>query len=405
MKRKVIYLCATQLSEKVEHELHIDYLCAKNVAVEYWNVLPLLYGNVHEYGAKNASFQKTPRSFKEIEAMLRSPANWEAIYVVGITYGWRSVNIYRLLSKHRAFIVYLEYCTFPGANSGRWNQVLHGIFSSPIKLTNRILGRIGAAAYKKFNLIKPFDIFFAAGQESVLSNQHNALKVVPTNSVDYLRYTKSKSIENRVVTGRYAVFLDIYLPFHADQEVCNLQTIAPSIYYDSINRFFELLELHYGVKVIIAAHPTADYSNNPFNGREIYQGLTAELVKDADFIISHHSASISYAVLNRKPVVIIYTNEMLRLYDHTVVMRLHRSLASYLDAALYNIDEITRGNQIIIREINQEYYNSFKYNYLTTRESEHTSAQEIFWREICASRGGFEISDSPISGSLAQPKP
>ena len=194
---------------------------------------------------------------------------------------------------------------------------------------------------------------------------------------------RAKSESRRIVAGPYAAFLDIYLHYHSDLKIVGLQSIDPHNYFFSLNRFFKIFEQEYEIKVVIAAHPKADYGNNTFEGREIYRGLTPELVKDADFVISHHSTSLGYAVLNCKPIIFVYTDEMKRLYKETAVSWMH-DFANYLGVSIYNIDQLTQGNQIAFGGINLERYNRYKYNYITTKESEHTNMQDIFWRELLA---------------------
>jgi hypothetical protein len=185
----------------------------------------------------------------------------------------------------------------------------------------------------------------------------------------------------RVVKGKYAVFLDINLPYQSDLVISGLPAVNASCYFKSLNHFLDLLEDAYSVKVVIAAHPKAAYNNNEYNQREIYSLLTAELVKDAEFVITHTSTALSYAVLNSKPLVFIYTDEMMSIYKNTF-MREIESSANYLNASIYNIDEITDGSQVIIKLPNQELYESYKYNYLTSQESENKISAEIFWSEI-----------------------
>jgi hypothetical protein len=385
MNRKVIYIASSHLCEKTERDWYINYLRAKNIIVEYWDILSLLFGEIDEFGSKSADYLRTPQTYDALETMLRMPENKGAYYVMPVNYEGRTVKLYRLLSKYNARMLFIAWAAFPGERSGRWSQVLHGVFTNPLKLVGKVLNKIKAAACRKLKIVKPFEIVFAAGQVLATSKQY-ADRVVPINFIDYDHYIRVRQSEERVVKGRYVVFLDIYAAYQSDLEICGLQSIDPSRYYQSLNRFFELLELKYGVKVVIAAHPKADYRLETFHGREIYQGLTPELVKDADFVISHHSASLSYAVLNQKPLIIVYTDEMKRLWNHTVVMRLHRSIASYLDVSIYNIDEITQGDQIAIKEVNPKRYENYKYGFLTTQESEHITTQEIFWREINASQ-------------------
>jgi hypothetical protein len=160
-----------------------------------------------------------------------------------------------------------------------------------------------------------------------------------------------------------------------------LKRINEHDFFRLINVFFDLLEKEYGLKVVIAAHPTANYDAETFRGREIIRLKTAELVKDSDFVISMWSTSTGYAVLNQKPIIFIYTNEMEQTYKESLMRGLY-AFPIYLDSPIYNIDKITHGTQVLIKNINKECYDRYKYNFLTSHESENFSTPEIIWREV-----------------------
>ncbi|MBS4096027.1 MAG: hypothetical protein KGZ83_04215 [Sulfuricella sp.] len=384
MSRKVIYIGHAHLSEKMERDWYINYLRARNVSVEYWDVLPLLFGEIDEPGAINANYLYVPKTYDAIEAMLCHPENIDAYFVMLVNYAGSTVKLYRLLGKHHVRMIYILWAAFPGERSGRAQQVLHGLISNPLTLVKKAFNAIKARIYKNLKFIQPFEIVFAAGQVLMRSEQHSA-KMVPINFCDYDQYMRVMSEGGgRLVNERYAVFLDVYLTNQSDLVIFGLKAINPSEYLQSLNHFFELLELKYGVKVVVAAHPKANYNPETFNGRDIFCGVTPELVRDAEFVISHHSASVSYAVLNRKPIIFVYTEEMNILYGHTPIIVVIQSMADFLGAPIYNTNEITECDQISIGDVDSIRYEKFKYDYLTTHESEHTTTQEIFWREISA---------------------
>jgi hypothetical protein len=369
------------LSEKVARDRYVDHLIEKGARIEYWDLVPLLFGELDEVGSKKADYLRTPQTYDEIEAMLRLPENEDAYYVMLIHYEGRFAKLFRLLSKYECRMLSISWGALPIRDrGGRLRQAFSAFSANPLRLLEKTLGKVRAVAYRKLNLIKPFDIVFAAGQV-LMATKHHAVKVVPINLVDYDHYMRAKFEDCRIVEGRYAVFLDVFLPGHPDLKVIGRPAVNPQAYYSSLNRFFSLLEVTHGIKVVVAAHPKADYSNNPFQGRDIYRDLTAKLVKDADFVVSHHSTSISYAVLNHKPIVFVYTDEMVSVYGDTIVDYL-LYFADYLGAAIYNIDAITLDEPIVIGGANLERYESYKYNFLTTKSSEHATTQDIFWREI-----------------------
>jgi len=369
------------LSEKMARDFFIDHLIEKGAVVEYWDLVSLLFGELDEVCSRNVNYLRIPKAYKEIEAMLRLSENKDAYYIMLVPYEGRFAKLFRLLSKYDARMLSMRWAHLPIQHQAIWQQVLRGLFSNPLRLVEKVLNMVKIITYKRLNLIKPYEIVFAAGNVLMENKRFVAKAMVPINTTDYDFYKRAKLAAGRLVEGRYAVFLDNFIPGHPDLKVVGWQAVNPHNYYLLLNRFFSLLEVKYGIKVAIAAHPRSVYSNNPFQGREIYSDLTPELVRDADFVVSHHSVSISYAVLNHKPIIFIYTDEMISLYGD-IVMRCLHGFSSYLDAPLYNIDVITKSDQIMIGDVNLERYERYKYDFLTTRESENTTTQDIIWNEI-----------------------
>lgn len=380
LPKKVIYISFMRLSDKVSRDWYIDYLITQGVTVEYWDIVPLLFSG-NELGLKKTDYLRTPRSYQEIQAKLRLPENKGAHYIMLVSYEGRTARLYRLLSKHGCRMFSIAWGELPINRGSRWRGAFVRLLANPVRFAQDFFYKVKAIIYRKLKLVKPYEVVFCAGG-ALLASAHYASKVVPINMVDYDHYVRVTSQKNRLTEESFAVFLDNYLPHHPDFEISGWPVMEPDGYYVSLNKFFKFVEVRYGIKVVIAAHPKADYGIETFQGRKIYRGLTPELVKDADFVMSHHSTSINYAVLNHKPIIFIYTDEMARLYKRTIVKFLH-DFANYLDASLCNIDKITRDDQIVLPRVNEERYEDYKYNFLTTHETENVSTQEIFWREIC----------------------
>jgi hypothetical protein len=381
MSRKVIYVSYMHLSDKVSRDWYIDYLIEKGVIVEFWDVVPLLREEYEDPGIKTTAYVRNFRTYSELEASLLLPENRNAYYLMLVYYEGRSAEFYKLLSKYDCKMLFISWGSFPIKSTQKWRTVLSG-FSNPLHLAEKMYFRLKAIAYKKLKLVKPYEIVFAAGQ-MLMASKHYATEVIPINLVDYDRYRIIKSNGDGLVSGRYAVFLDINLAYQSDLKIMGWPSVNPSNYYASLNRFFELVELKYGIKVVIAAHPRASKSADLFNGREVFHGRTPELVKEAEFVIAHYSTSLSYVVLNSKPIMFIYTKEIEKLYKYTV-MSFIRDFAEYFEAAIFNIDEITKVDLIYIRDVNTSCYENYKYSFLTTHESENTFTQDIIWHEVNA---------------------
>ncbi len=376
LKRRVVYISWMSLSDKVLRDWYIDYLIEKGVSVEYWDVTPLLLGE-RRIGSKETDFLRTPRTYREIRGLLSRPENYDAYYVILVSYCGASTQLYRLLSKHGCRTLYIDWGHHP-TTANRWRR----LFSNPIVFAKDAYNSLKARTYRRLKLIKPFDTILVAG-EIPLAGRHYAARVVPINLIDYDNCIKARIDGKQLVRERYAVFLDNNLPFQFDIRTDGLGAINAYNYFRSLNRFFDLLEMKCGIKVVIAAHPTANYGEQTFLGRRIYRGRTPDLVNYADFVVAHHSTAYCYAILNYKPILFVYTDEMKQLYKNTRVRNIIDS-ATYLDATILNVDEIAHGDQIVIRDVNRGRYEEYKYGYLTTHASEHSTTQKIFWSEINA---------------------
>jgi hypothetical protein len=372
---KVVYVSIMRLSPKVARDWFIEALAEQGTEVEYWDVASLVYGD-DGHRSQAAPYLRAPTSYAELEALIARPENRAAVYMMLIPYEGRTARMYRLLSAYDREMFFISWGAMPIGGSGRiWRNAV-----SPLTSVRNVASRMKTALYRKLGWVNPFAAVFAAGR--VLADRPPpALRVVPINLVDYDHFVRAQSSRGRPVEGRYAVFLDSYLPYQSDLKIVGMKPITAEQYYAALNRFFDVVERAHDVRVVIAAHPKARYDERTFDGRVTISNRTPELVRDAEFAISHHSTSISYAVLNRKPLMFVYTDGMLAAYRHTVVTFI-RELADFLGAPVYHVEEIDSPDQAKLVPIDGAKYDAFKYGYLTSHQSEHESTESIFLREM-----------------------
>jgi len=55
---------------------------------------------------------------------------------------------------------------------------------------------------------------------------------------------------------------------------------------------------------------TDHYRDKVFGGREIYHGMSQQLVKGCEFIVTRASTSTRFAVIYNKPAIFIYSNQI-----------------------------------------------------------------------------------------------
>lgn len=374
---RIIYISSARLTDKALRDSYIEYCLGKGASVEYWDIVSLVRKAHEEQGALAPSYLRRIKSYKEFESLLCLPENERAIYVILLSYTHRFRKPFRLLSKYNCRMVNFSYGAMPRP-LGR--GIAYRLLGEPARFARTVAGIIFGSIYRKLNLVKRYDLAFVAGQALMSINQY-AAKVVQYNHYDYELYRRASVTSEHLIEGKYAVFLDANAPYHSDLEIVGLEPLNPDVYFKSLNRLFCMIEKSLDLKVVIAGNPRSRYGCEVYENREFHRLRTADLVKGAEFVILHQSTALNYAVLNLKPVLFVYTDEMMRMYKIAVVREME-ALASYLNATIYNVDQITDSSQIVVKMPDRERYDSYKYSYITSRESESLSSAEIFWREI-----------------------
>jgi len=375
---KVIYICYDPLTARIERDWYIDYLIQKGIDVEYWDCSLIFFSNVDFPDRFKRAYTRRIKDYDHLESLLKQESNLGASYILLVIYEFRALKLYRLLARYNCRLYFIKWAVFPHKN--RFVSKLMKLHMYPVKYAGRVLDKIFIMITKKIGLRKPFEKIFYAGAAAFPAKEE-ALRSVPINMCDYDNFMLSKNAPNDLPAGYYAVFLDVNLPFHPDLRFVNTDYVDSSKYFGSLNRFFGFVEKKFGVEVIIAAHPSSNYQMDAFDGRKIIKHVTFVLVRDAKFIISHHSASMNYAVLNKIPIIYIYTSEMDRLYSDSA-MPIIKGSAEFLNAAIYNVDAVGSADEIAINGVDVERYDAYKYTFLTSRETESVLSRDIFLKEI-----------------------
>lgn len=186
-----------------------------------------------------------------------------------------------------------------------------------------------------------------------------------SNSITY----RSKKL-NANLKKNFSVLIDSTGPRFKDEHAIfnNQQTHTPEKWYPSVNKFFDFLEKNFKTRIKICPHPktkTKKYSMD-FGGRENIQNKLLSMIKNSKIVISKGSTAIIYAIIFKKPVLLVYSNEMLR---HKNYMRnVVNSFSSDLNLKPINIDKNYDKNLIKRRlRINKRLYKNYLKKYATAR--------------------------------------
>lgn len=380
MINKVVYIGYQPLTEKVMEDFFMINFINDGVEVEYWDITEIYFPNIT---FSNLLYDERIIKICKIsllEELFNKYKSEDYICFVNFSYEWLVKDVFRLLKKYdvKTGIIARGMLPLPSMSH---DLSLNNVLS---KLKLKKILRFGknkfALILKKIGLIKSFDVVFYAGSESLkilgigFEIDIKSAELVSINSSDYDRCLVAKS-STKKFSGRYAVFLDEYLPFHPDFEMLDIRTVESSKYYNSLNSFFLKIENKYNLKIIIAAHPKAELYKRQdfFEEREVFFGKTVELVKDSEFVIAHMSTSIGYSVVFDKKNILTYTNDLFRvMWSQFNVIKY---FSKTLDTPLINIDDYSIDD--VEKEINKERYNDFIYTYMTSRGNENIKSYSL----------------------------
>lgn len=325
-------------------------------------------------------------SFKELKNKILSIDNSVTLFVTNITYEFSVWRLFYILKKFNCQLAFFARGMYPVPEKNTSSKFFQVILSLSFKRINNAFKNRIALFLKKNKIVKTLDIVFKAGSKGAITigvgyqYDMKESKVVEVNYFDYDKYLKVTR-GNTFLKDDYCVFLDVYLPYHPDVGMLGIETVNAENYYRNLNRYFDFIEKTYSLHVVICAHPKAIgyQSENPFNGKKIVFNETCEFVKEAKFAITNYSSSISFPILFKKPILFISSKEekekMFDLHETTLF------LGSFLNCNVSQFDDID-DLSIVDFLIDDKSYEDYKYNFLTSKESENRFSSEIFIETI-----------------------
>jgi hypothetical protein len=167
-------------------------------------------------------------------------------------------------------------------------------------------------------------------------------KIIFGHSYDYSNYLTSLKLPFMEMSEwqETAVLLDSAGPmFNSDSSMKKRKVFFTSeVWYPAMTKFFDYLEAKTGVIVEVCGHYKSDHMSPApcFGNRNVKYGLTRDMVRRSEYVVTCHSAAISYAVIYRKPILFIYSTQL--SFD-PISMHSINGTAKLLGAVPINIDD------------------------------------------------------------------
>ena len=196
-------------------------------------------------------------------------------------------------------------------------------------------------------------------------------KKIFTHSVDYSNFLIRKIKLRR----KYIIFIDEMMPNHPDYKIFGLNDniIDKEIYYYELKKYLKRLSEVNKLDIKFLAHPKSNLKelNVIFNDFDVILNKTYEMVSGAKLVLAHQSTAISFAIILRKPVILLTTNSINKtLYGDKI-----KFLSKILSCKCINI---SNSNEFNFKNLNVPNLIAYK-NYLCKYIKHPKSDNILVW--------------------------
>lgn len=302
----------------------INYFNQKGYSCEIWSI--------HTKGGKNYQYTSKMYSGKLLRELGRQQykhqvkKNRDSIFFVYSVLAAKDIYI---LAKNKCKYIFYDnlgltrWIPLPRENSfkKKWMDIYYknGIFKTLIigckailyKLYKNLDNRVG-----KLMTPKKFPPLFIVASIKENDKSYPAYmdksKKIYIHSMDYDRYVEEERKQS-ICDRKYILWIDSGWGFIGAQSIIKSYLAQDNIdmynnrerYFKELNYLFEKMEAHYSMPVIIAGHPHTIYDRDMYHNREFYFGKTAELVKNAEFVMMNISTALSFTLLWNKKILMV----------------------------------------------------------------------------------------------------
>jgi hypothetical protein len=382
-KKTAILLVSQYFSSRDYERYGIRELEKNDLNVQIWDLTNILYPNI--IWVEDSTSIHNLKKFKKLKNIVQEINFLEksTYFISTIIFNYKSYKIFRAISKNNlnfgltgpyttnhelSFNTKHKQISFIGRNK---NLNFRLFFE---KLLNKLI--VNKIALKLFGFKYASHFFIGGGSQSGARGPliNAKTKLMHIHAANYDIYLKHKNLE---LSEDYILYLDQYIPFHSDFLFNNQDnTFEVNEYYQNLRFLFNNIERAYGLKVIIAAHPKANYEDKPglFGDRVIKQGVvsSSKAIINAKMILQHATMTLSLCVLFKKPIIFLTSSS----FNNTLEGSLINAYANYFNT-------IPLDCKADLSNINAHFADMNKYNeYVDAVVKMNGTNDESFWIQI-----------------------
>lgn len=210
-------------------------------------------------------------------------------------------------------------------------------------------------------------------------------KIIRGHSWDYsnlLHSQESNYQQDEICGGKGAIYIDTGSPMFKGDSFFSNRKVFYSVenWYPSLHKFMSAIELARRVKVTIASHYKANHTKNPdyFGFRDVISSGTMRLIQKSDLVIAVNSTAISFAVVMKKPILLIYSNELCHDIE---TMTSIKEISNTLQVKVVNIDDFVQ-EELVTDQVSEDAYRDYMMRCLTSIPDSKLSNSSLLMNEF-----------------------
>jgi hypothetical protein len=393
---KIVLFVTSPFSERDFKRFGIDILRSNGFEVFVYDFSPLVYPKLYDAGVSDPIEYKNHYIFVNKFDAIKTirELGTDVVSIFHMFYGRESFWIYKTFSKTNVPYINVLACAIPQSrrkdpylHSRRENSdtkhFLNDLFKKVSRLSIRKIQKIPyRGCFARYFGIRPANLVVAAGAEAL----NNYRKIIYIGEKTEILYTPSFD---------YNIFLEMSCPIidnkanvvYLDPGLINRRgdNLATGVDYgvngekqlSNLRDFFNKVEKETGCNVTIAAHPGYDGCCYPdeFGKRLTIVGKTADMISRSNFVMTHSSTAIAFAIAFGKPIIFLTLNpdeEQVAKKDASI-----EQMASWCGKAPINIDHLTNVEWEKELKINHDLYLNYKNSFLIAKGTEEINSWQI----------------------------
>ena len=312
MIRRVLFFVAAPFTRRDYERYGMEIFAGNGLDIAVWDLTPLLYPEVAARVAPLDVMQwDRVVSFASEDGVLAALAEYgrETFVFTSVPLDGHTLPIFRAMTQQgiRYGVNVVNAIPPVSVNGARQAFLARLRRITPRKVLSLAARKLPLSVFG----VAPATLILVEGRRCSTARPEvtSRTQLVPSHTLDYNNYVAAAVPRSEDGT---VVFLDNYMTAHPDFVYVGEQPpVSAQRWHAAMRRLFDAVESQLGLRVVIAAHPRSAYepAEAPFGDREIIKGATPSLVAKASLVLLNHSTSLSYAVLYRKPLAFVTSDE------------------------------------------------------------------------------------------------